>query len=356
MREIDWDSTPGCCCLKNLGSTNRQIFRFDGVSCDPDRVTFVRAAVRCRFNQLMEGQLIADNINLFVKREPASFKKESLGRYRLISGVSLIDCFVDRILFGWLLRILVLRATETPSMVGWSPLRGGWRHIWRVFRGRPVVCLDKSSWDWTVVEWMVKSFREFVLELPVNPPDWWVRMVKLRFRLLYRDAVYEFQDGTIVRQNEWGVQKSGSLLTIIFNCVCQSLCHYHVMEALGHPMDYREPLTLGDDTVQETPPDLVEYVNLLTGLGPKLKGVKVQHWVEFAGFAFLPGACVAAYWKKHLYKLRYAENPVEMMQAYQVLYAHDPEMFEYLVRELLQFGPEFVLPRRWCLQVFDDPQ
>lgn len=356
MSEIDWDSTPGCCSLKCLGTTNKQIFGWDGVRCDPERVEFVRATVRDRFNRLANGEAIADNINVFVKREPTSVAKEALGRYRLISGVSLIDSLVDRVLFGWLLRAVVSRATETPCMVGWSPMRGGWRHIWRKFRGTSVACLDKSAWDWTVVEWMVHAFRSFLVQLPVNPPQWWVEMVEIRIRLLYKDAVFEFQDGTIVHQKGWGVQKSGSLLTIIFNSVLQSICHYLTNYEMGLKMDLDEPITLGDDTAQKKPLWFLKYVSILQSLGPKIKDPKTQHWVEFAGFSFLPRSCVPAYWRKHLFKLRYAENPIETLQSYQLIYSHDPVMFEYLEKQLLRFGPQYVRPRSWCIQVMDEEE
>lgn len=338
-----------------MGTTNKQIFGWDGLRCDPERVRFVRQTVRNRFNELLSGKLVADNINVFVKREPVTLAKESLGRYRLISGVSLTDNLVDRILFGWLLRVAVETATKTPSMVGWSPLRGGWRYIFRHFRGKPVVCLDKSSWDWTVVEWQVHAFTSFIKSLPINPPSWWTDMVDARMKLLYEIPTFEFQDGTVASQSGIGIQKSGSLLTILFNCVSQSLLHYRVMARLGYPLSYKEPKVLGDDTVQETPPELERYVQILESMGPKVKGVKIQHWVEFAGFAFLPKACVPAYWKKHLYNLRYTENPVETLRAYQILYAHDPAMFAYLERVLSRWGAGFVLARSWCKHVFDDP-
>lgn len=339
-----------------MGTTNKEIFGWDGITCDPERKAFVKQAIRARFISLLHGDKIADNIKLFVKREPVSQAKEELGRYRLISGVSLIDCLVDRILFGWLLRVVVATATLTPSMVGWSPVRGGWRHIWRTFRGKPVVCLDKSSWDWTVLEWQVEAFREFIKMLPVKPAQWWLDMVDLRIDMLYRYAVFEFEDGTVVPQTHYGIQKSGSLLTIIFNCVLQSILHYRVMDTLGFPMSTKQPLVLGDDTVQETPPQLQLYASVLTGLGPKLKGVKIQHWVEFAGFAFLPKACIPAYWKKHLFNIRYTENKIQTLQSYQMLYSHDPAMFEYLERVLSQLGPGLALSRYWCMHIMDDPQ
>lgn len=349
IQEIDWDSTPGCCSLKALGTTNREIFGWDGVSCDPERVEFVRGAVRARFDQLARGERVADPLNVFIKREPVKKSKEEKGAYRLISGVSLIDCLVDRILFGWLLRVCLDTVLETPSMIGWSPIRGGWRFITRFFAGKPVVSIDKQAWDWTVIEWMIKDFITFLKALPYNPPQWWLDMVQLRMELLYRYAVFQFQDGTVLEQGEWGIQKSGSLLTIILNTVLQIMLHYR-----ARPKKKTKILGMGDDTSQEEPDDLDGYIKALERLGPKIKEAKVQHWVEFAGFAFLQKSCVPAYWKKHMYTLKYSENPVETLQSYQILYAHDPEMFAYLEAELARFGARYALPRHWCRSVMDE--
>lgn len=343
-------STPGCCSLRALGTTNGQILGWDGVSeYDHERLAIVKASVKQRFDSLLRGEAVADPLNMFIKREPVKLAKDRLGAYRLISGVSLIDTFVDRILFGWFARVVVDTAAETPSMIGWSPMRGGWNYIRWLFKHRPVVCLDKSAWDWTVLEWMVRDFTSFILQLPVSPPGWWVDMVKLRMKLLYHVPVYQFKDGTQVCQNEWGIQKSGSFLTIIFNTVMQYMVHVRASPGSEHDV----MVILGDDTAQQTPRDLQDYVSRIEKLGPKLKGAKVQHWVEFAGFAYFGKSVVPAYWKKHLFKLRYAENLLETLRSYQLLYSHDAVMFEYLEREVCEIDVGSALPRVWCREVMD---
>lgn len=309
----------------------------------------MKETVRARYDQLLRGELYADPLNVFVKIEPHKLKKDQDGAYRLISGVSLVDTMVDRIIFGDLAERVLQTSTQTPSYIGWSPIRGGWRNIIGKFGSKPVVCLDKSSWDWTVVEWMVDAFTQFVLGIAVNPPRWWKEMVRSRMILLYRDAVFRFQDGTELRQGEWGIQKSGSFLTIIFNTVLQYILHVLAdPEALDALM-----ALLGDDSVQIKPEDLEDYIKRLEALGPIVKGCKTQHWVEFAGFAFTGLTCVPAYWKKHLFSLRYAENPVETLQSYQLIYAHDPVMFEYLTNELVRYGPQHCVPRQWCLEIMN---
>lgn len=348
MSEIDWDSTPGCCCLSTLGTTNRQIFGWNGFTTDPSRVEYVRNVVHGRFTSLLNGEEVADPLNMFVKPEPVKEAKERSGAYRLISGVSLVDSLVDRILFGWLLRVSLQQVCETPSMVGWSPIRGGWRYISRIFGSKPVICLDKSAWDWTVQPWMIRDFETFLLNLPVNAPAWWKQMVRRRMYLLYRAAVFRFKDGTEIEQGEWGIQKSGSLLTIILNTVMQVMIHERVRPNSGDRV-----LALGDDTVQDVPENLEQYVSDVEALGPKLKECVVQNWVEFAGFAYFGMTCVPAYWNKHMFNLMYAQNVEETLRSYQILYSHDPIMSEYLEGELVALGYR-PYPGPWCRLVMNE--
>lgn len=308
----------------------------------------MKSVVKHRFDQLLQGIEIADPIKVFVKQEPHKMDKIRKETYRLISGVSLVDSLVDRIIFGWILRRMLQTVGKNPSMVGWSPVRGGWKYLRQYFAGKTLACLDKSSWDWTVLEWMIAAMLEFVLGLAVNPPDWWIHMVEMRFYMLFHSASYQFSDGTYTRQNFWGIQKSGSLLTIFMNTVLQYIIHMMVM-----PGDNSVRMKImGDDTVQEVPADIDRYVEDIRRLGPKVKEVKVLNWIEFAGFSVYYNTCLPVYWKKHLFNLRYAENPVQTMQSYQVLYSHDPVMFQYLERELVA-AKEVPYPKSWCKLIMD---
>lgn len=353
---MDWDSTPGCCSLKQYGTTNREIFGWDGVKVNPERLHIVRETVRARFKELLAGEHVADPLNVFIKREPHKIAKFDEGKFRLISGVSLIDTLVDRILFGWILRAALGSVLETPCMLGWSPVRGGWRFLTK-FANKPMTCMDKSSWDWTVVEWMIKALELFLIELPICPPDWWIKMVQLRIRLLYLECVYQFPDGTQVQQEGWGIQKSGCLLTLIANSVWQSILHFEACFNLDLDPFADMPITLGDDTLQRWRHSLKMlylYAEEISKMGPTIKSVSIQHWVEFAGFLVVGNSCIPAYWKKHLYKMLYAESPVETLQQYQILYSHHTAMFEFLEKSLCAISPKFVLTRNWCRGIMDD--
>lgn len=328
---------------------------WDGLTYDPIRVETAKQLVRARFGALLAGQEIADDLKVFVKQEPHKEKKILEGRFRLISAVSLIDTFVDRILFGWLGRKVLQTAGRTPCLVGWSPVRGGWIQLNDRFKGIPVVCIDKEAWDWTVPAYLVDMWESFLTELPIGAPDWWKKMVKTRLKLLFEKPYFQFEDGTRVRQEVKGIMKSGCYLTIILNSLSQSLLHYLTMARLGKPLNYKQPYTIGDDTVQESFPELREYVEVMEQLGPVLKGAKVQHFVEFAGFAFDGKTCWPAYWQKHLFNMAHAEHLSETLKSYQYLYVHEPVMYEFVVRVAKEVDPDSVIPRLVALDIMDQP-
>lgn len=337
------------------GSNNGEILGWNGLSYDEQRVSIVKEIVRARFDKLLAGELRFDNIKVFVKQEAHKLKKLENGDYRLISAVSLIDTFIDRILLGWLGRIVVQTAGQTPCLVGWSPVRGGWHQLSDRFRNKPVVCLDRSAWDWTVQGYLVDMWYEFICGLAINAPQWWRDMVRLRFEALFDKAIFQFEDGTIVHQERRGVMKSGCYLTIILNSVSQSMLHYLANARCGQPMAQNQPYTIGDDTVQDSFDYLQEYAERLEELGPILKGVKVRHFVEFAGFAYDGKTCWPAYWQKHLFNLAHTTELAATLESYQYLYVHEPVMYRFICKIASELGPERVLPRIVALDIMDNP-
>lgn len=353
--EIDPKSTPGYCALSVYGSTNGEILRWDGISFDPDRVAILREMVFSRLQRMLDGEEVFDNIKVFVKQEAHKRKKIDEGRFRLISAVSLIDTIVDRVLFGWLGRKVLNTVGRTPCLVGWSPVRGGWRQLSDKFRGKAVHCLDKEAWDWTVPAWLVDMWLDVILQLAVDAPAWWVSLVKLRFKILFESSVFQFDDGTCVWQGVKGIMKSGCYLTIILNSLGQSLLHYVAMIRCGNSPSHCEPLVIGDDTVQCKVDDLASYVQHLEDLGVRVKGAKVQHYVEFAGFAYDGKVCFPAYWQKHLFNMSVSRVLPELLRSYQFLYVHEPVMYEFICRVAKEINSDCLLPKIVALDIMDFP-
>lgn len=338
-----------------LGSTNGQILGWNGLTYDADRVALVRSHVRLRFDALLHGEMIYDDIKVFVKQEPHKIKKLKDGTVRLISAVSLIDTFIDRILFAWIARAQLNTVGKTPCLVGWSPVRGGWRLMNERFGRKAVNCLDRSAWDWTVQGYLVDMWIIFIENIAVNPPEWWINMMKLRFKILFQEAWFRFEDGTRVKQATKGVMKSGCYLTILLNSLSQSLLHYIANSRCGRPMEEKQPYSIGDDTVQEAMSWLEQYAKEIEKLGVVLKGVKVQHWVEFAGFCFDGKTCYPAYWQKHLFNLAHTQRLGETLQSYQYLYVNEPVMYEFVCRVAREVGPQYVLSRMEALDIMNQP-
>lgn len=214
----------------------------------------------------------ADNIKVFVKPEPHKVAKLREGRLRLISGVSMVDTMIDRILFGWLAHKAMTTVSKTPCRVGWTPLMSGWRELRKRFIGKPILCLDKSAWDWTVQPWLIDVLFLFVNELAESPGHWWRCAAANRFNALFVSAKYEFGDGTIVQQEGKGIMKSGCYLTLLLNSVSQVALHVAASLRLGVDPTLNVPQAMGDDTIQVSPADLNGYVKEVEALGCKVKG------------------------------------------------------------------------------------
>nr|UGO57330.1 MAG: hypothetical protein 1 [Riboviria sp.] len=336
-------SSPGLCQFRNYGTTNADVFRYTPeTGIDPVRSLEVKTVVKYRLEQLIATKVLSDDIKVFVKPEPHKTSKLEEGRYRLISAVSLIDTLVDRVLFGWLQRKALLTVGKTPCFCGWSPIRGGWRYLRDRFLNYKVYCLDKSSWDWTVQEYLIKLWYNFIIHLAMDHRPWWRQAVKSRFTALFRDAVFQFSDGTRVAQGAPGIMKSGCFLTLLLNSVGQSFVHYLVMLRLGESPLLYQPITMGDDTVQKFFEFMEAYLKELTKLGVKVKYTKERRWVEFCGFTITNDSCTPSYWEKHLFNLCHGEL-AEKLASYQIMYANEPRMAHFLHTIASRFIPELGL-------------
>lgn len=348
-------STPGYSLMADYGPTNADIFKYSPeTGMDPERVSVFRDMVYHRMLRLLKGNLEADPINVFIKPEPHKTEKIQSGRLRLISAVSLTDTMIDRVLLGWIQRVALQTVGATPCLVGWTPLRGGWKYIYRRFGDKPVMCLDKSSWDWTVQGYLVDMWKRVLKNLAVGHPPWWAALLDARFELLFQKAKFRFKDGTDVYQMVPGIMKSGCFMTLILNSLGQSLVHYIANLRIGYSPFYRQPVSVGDDTVQESFEGLEDYVRAMETTGAKVKGFKVTNWVEFCGFAFAEGTCIPAYWKKHMFKLQY-ESLEDKIMSYQILYANEPVMLNFCRRIAMALDAGLVLSQEEAGMVFNHP-
>jgi hypothetical protein len=311
--------------LSKYGTTNKQILLIDDFgNVNPDRFDLVKQIVRIRFDDVVSGKLIADDLNVFIKAEPITHKKFRENRDRLISAVSLVDTLVDRILFGWLQRKQRSSIGKTPCMFGWTPAYGGWKDLRAHFCGNPVLCLDKSSWDWTVQGHLVDFWYSFLTGLAIDAPLWWQRAVGVRLTMLFDKAVFRFKCGLRVPQVGRGIMKSGCFLTLTLNSVSQSYLHFLAALRVGEDPVSTQPICMGDDTVQLEVLSPRAYVVAMESFGCIIKGLKVRNYIEFCGLS-IGRTCRPAYWKKYLFLLQYGdvEDRLDFFQRY---FANVPEM------------------------------
>lgn len=327
-----------------------EALKWNGLTHDAGRLEFFKSLVQARWNELHDA-VRSDPIKVFVKQEPHKLSKLREGRFRLISAVSVVDTMVDRILFQHWHDQILNRVGEAPALYGWTPIGGGYRLLQRKFAGKRTLCLDKSSWDWTVDEKMIALWLQFTLDMAVNAPSWWRHLVQQRFRALYRDALFRFSDGVMVRQPGWGVQKSGCYLTLLLNSVGQSFCHYMAAIELGLPPYYCEPIIIGDDTIQENFPEASEYAACINRMGYKVKEFNVLDYIEFAGHIIKDGICWPSYWQKHCYALQRLDDQVApaALDSYQRLYAFEPLLLAVIHDNLGSYAPDRVISA-WQLQ------
>lgn len=339
--------------MSNYGSTNRDVLKASTDShgdliYDQHRLELLKYLVLDRFNKAISSDLLeADPIKVFVKVEPHKHTKIQEGRFRLIHAVSLIDSMVDRILFGPLMRNVTdpRNILKTPCIVGWAPNHGGWRVLVDTFRNGGF-SIDRTAWDWTVQEWLVRLWEKFLIELHPNAPSWWITAVERRFTSLFYTAKFRFSDGVTIRQPTPGIMKSGCYLTLVLNSVAQVILHCIAMIELGKdPYDF-VPWCCGDDTISNHMPFEEDYYQILSKYCLVKEAQHTIGFCEFIGFLFDKTGYYPAYWKKHLFQLRHLDQAVqrEALISYQYNWYNHPPMLKFIQDMAFKIDPQLVIP------------
>lgn len=337
LEDLDPKASTGLGAMSLLGATIGVALGWNGVVYDSARVDLFRSHVRARLHNPRE----ADPILVFVKPEPHKLEKIREERYRIISAVGLIDTMVDRIQFRWLQEAVLANVGKTGVAIGWSPYNGGYRLLTTRFQGEKVLCADRSTWDWTMQGWLLLLVKDIIKELSLGAPQEWRDWVDIRWEVLFRDAEFGFRSGERVRQNTWGVMKSGCYLTIFINSVAQICMHSLACRRLRIDPEWAYFYAIGDDTIQRPMGNLTEYLAELEACGAIIKEWKVSKTVEFAGHVMRGLYLRPTYTDKHVFKLMSAndEQLAAMLQAYQAAYVMDDGMWDWLSRTIARVAP-----------------
>lgn len=349
LYDLDPKASVGLSYLTRQGSDIGTALGWDPMlrSYNPSRVAMFKAAVRDRLANPEQ----ADPILVFVKPEPHKRAKLEQGRLRLISAVSVVDTMTDRVMFGWLQRVVLKTVGMTPVMVGWSPYRGGYLDLTARYHGLDALCIDKSSWDWTVKGWLLIMSLDVIRRMAVDAPAWWHDWLDRRWTMLFRDAVYGFKTGERIKQPGWGVMKSGCYLTIVLNSLCQTILHAIVSRKMNMDPEWTLFRCMGDDTIQKPVADLETYVEKLRELGAIVKDHCQGPMIEFCGHNMVGLYLRPVYTSKHIFKLMFADPAVlpQMLLAYHLVYAMDQPIWEWMRLELGKLAPSMVRNQMECL-------
>nr|UGO57332.1 MAG: hypothetical protein 1 [Riboviria sp.] len=306
VKELDWNSSPGYPYCLNC-TTNRLFFEVNNLG-EPSQLACERVWMIVK--ERLE-QRDADPVRLFVKPEPHTEKKLAVGRYRLISSVSVIDQIIDHMIFGAFNKALIINCHYTPIKTGWTPYCGGWREV-------PVsgtVACDKSAWDWTVKPWLIENELLLRQMLCNNLTAQWKDLAVWRYSKLFFDNRFVTSGGLVLKQKEPGVMKSGCVNTIASNSLMQLILHLRCAVELN--LDLGFLWAMGDDVIQDYQPQ--EYFDLLSQFCV-LKEVTPN--VEFAGFTYYGYRCEPNYKGKHAYNLLHQDERFhnETSDSYALLY------------------------------------
>lgn len=354
LLDLDLTSTVGLTSLRLYGSTVGEFLQGSPAegTASAERIKMLEGYVWQRLSNPSES----DVIRVFVKPEPHKISKLQEGRFRLISAVSLVDSMCDRIMFRWLQRTCLSTIGFNSCMVGLSPMRGGFRWYWEMFRGKRTRALDMTAWDWTVPGWLLVALKEVIKSLAVAHPEYWGSWVDSRWQTLFRNAVFGFADGSTVRQPSWGVMKSGCYLTLILNTFGQILRHFLVMERLKIDRNLSF-VCCGDDQTIEDFPEFPQYEAETRSLGFLLKDSSVSTGaVHFIGFIMYQDRFEPEYKDKHAYIITHTPESrlCDILASYQYLYAFVPNWFRKIQLHLARMSPDRVITLREAQNVLVD--
>lgn len=333
VKQLNFQASPGLpFCYRY--PTNAQLFDWDGEYFSLFRARMVYEwmidAIQC------DAEL---PFRVFVKDEPITQEKYEQQRWRLIFACPVIWQILDHMLFDYSNDKELECMWSVPSKLGWNPFFGGDR-LAKMYFENPL-SLDKSMWDWTYPDWLVEMEKEFRHRM-VTAPALWHALVDFRFSRSFSNCVFQFSNGLKLRQQFTGFMKSGLVNTLSSNSHGQYFIHLLVSMRMGLPLDI--PFwTIGDDVLADYPDlDLEEFKKQHFELGVLLKECKRE--LKFAGFDLQ--SMEPCYYSKHVTNLLYAEDLVEVLDAYQYLYCYSPklELFQDILSEL---APERVLSRKY---------
>lgn len=340
LAEIEKDSSPGYPLMRRFATNGDMLYR-------EGQLVHERVELLWQMVQNQIRNRLVHPIRLFVKHEPHKRSKIEQERYRLIYSVSIVDTMIDRMLLSPFLNALMENWMRTPSMIGWTPLYGGWKVL-----PCDSVGYDLTAWEYTVTRWMIESFSQLAQELCVGQPGKdWAELLVWRLDCLFNCPEVILSNGRRYRLEIYGIMKSGSYITIAANTLMQRVLMVAACFASGQ-RTVPWQLAMGDDGLFYS--DLsVEALGKLEEWGFIVKDSSRN---EFCGMSWNGGWVEPAYRGKHLAKFLYMQDDIarSLFFSYQILYARST-WWPRLQEIIGAYRKDCLLPRQVVLSYFDGP-
>lgn len=226
---------------------------------------------------------MCDPIYTFIKDEPHKREKLDKSRFRIISGVSLVDNIIERFLFSRLNKAEIEMNEDIPFKPGMGLHDDGQEALYswfcKVQSEYPVCSTDVSQWDWSVFEELLDAdlqYRRFF----ANDNPVWYKLAKARF-LCIKYKVFQLPSGKMFSQVVGGILPSGSYLTSSTNSHMRLILSFIVQLRLGHEIgsEFAEGGQMGDDAIERYLEGLLDEYR---DLGFTVKGVDLMSEGKFS--------------------------------------------------------------------------
>lgn len=244
-----------------IAGTNAGVLETDLESVE--RAVLERLVYRARcsdYEEMLAEDLVreglCDPVRLFIKDEPHAESKVKSGKFRLISGVSLVDQLVERLLCSRQNNAEIADWQSCPSKPGISLADEGLLAMadWfrDVLRRGDLQESDISGWDWSVQRWEMDADALCRTLLAGSSESDLFGHLQKQNAVLCSRSVFVVPGGSMIAQRDDGVQLSGRYCTSSSNSRMRILATLVARLLSGHAL--RGPIdvaAMGDDCVEK---------------------------------------------------------------------------------------------------------
>ena len=268
IRQLKLDSSPGYPMNKHY-ALNSQVLENEYSVVVNVAAERLYAMMHEDFSTLTDRQLLErglrDPVRPFNKNEPHPERKWTLERYRLISGLSLIDQICERVLLSDFTFATKRRYPHLPTLIGIGFTDEMNTEIYELVLGTPgsKKSGDVSGWDSCVNPQMTIGFTRVVISKCLNATKQWELALHNWSNVTSR-ALYVLPSGKLIRPVNPGQVLSGSYVTTCWNSVMRATVAYKFSD---------EVFDAGDDAIEASSLTVEELIEAYASVNINLREV-----------------------------------------------------------------------------------